>query len=79
MDNRGIFGLPLHSLLHFKVMGSILNGFFLVKLNNISITLRVKVGLIGEELISSFGVEELGKSLSLGVDGNMRKIQVREC
>nr|POE46102.1 hypothetical protein CFP56_34160 [Quercus suber] len=56
-------------------MGSILNGFFLVKLNNISVTLRVKVGLIDEELVSSFGVEELGKNLSLGIDGNMRKIQ----
>ena len=58
--------------------GNVLDGFFLVNLNSILVTLRVGIGLIDEELIGSFGVDGLGRSLSLSVDGNVRKIQVRE-
>ena len=50
----------------------------MVNLNSIPVTLRVGIGLIGEELVSSFEVDGLGRSLSLGVDGNVRKIQVKE-
>ena len=78
MNSRGLFGLLLHSLIRLKVTGNILDGFFLVNLNNIPITLRVGIGLIDEELVGSFGVGGLGRSLSLGVDRNVRKIQVRE-
>ena len=59
-------------------MGSILHGFFLVNLNSTLVTLRVGVGLIGEELVSAFGIDRLGRSLCLGVDGDVRKIHVRE-
>ena len=65
-------------MIPFKVTSSILDRFFLVNLSSIPVNLRVEVGLIGEELIGSFGVDGLGRSLSLGIDGNMRKIQVRE-
>ena len=76
LDDRGIYDL-LRGLITFKVMGSIL-GFFLVIINTITITLRVRVGFISKELIGSFGVDELGRSLSPSVNGNVRKIQVRE-
>ena len=76
--SRGLFGLLLHSLIRLKVTGNVLDGFFLVNLNSILVTLRVGIGLIGKELIDSFGVDGLGRSLSLSVDGNVRKIQVRE-
>ena len=59
-------------------MGNIFDRFFLVSRNCIPVTLRVEVGLIYEELVYSFGVDELYKSLSLSIDGHMRKIQVRE-
>ena len=77
LDSRGIFGHFLHGLITFKVTGSVLE-FFLVNINTITVTLRVEVGLIGEELVSSFEVNGLGRSPSLGVDGNVRKIQVKE-
>jgi len=54
LNDRGIFGLLFHSLIPFKVMGSVLDRFFLVNLNSIPITLRVGVRLIGKKLISSF-------------------------
>ena len=61
-------------MIPFKVTSIIFVRFFFVNLNSIPVTLRVGVGVIDEELISSFGVDRLGKSLSLGIDGNMRKI-----
>jgi len=78
LDGKGIFSLLLHDMIPFKVTSSILDRFFLVNLSSIPVNLRVKVGLIGEELVGSFGVDGLGRSLSLGIDGNMRKIQVKE-
>lgn len=78
LDSKGIYGLLLRSLITFKVTGSVLLGFFVVIINPVIVTLRVRVGLIGEELIGPFGVDRLGRSLSLGVNGNVRKIQVRE-
>ena len=78
LDSKGIYGLLLRSLITFKVTGSVLLGFFVVIINPVIVTLRVRVGLISEELIGPFGVDRLGRSLSLGVNGNVRKIQVRE-
>ena len=74
LDSGGIFGLLLHSLIPFKVMGSVHDRFFLVNLNSIFVTLGVGVGFIDEELVGFFGVDGLGRSLSLGIDGNVRKI-----
>lgn len=78
LDSKGIYGLLLRSLITFKVTGSVLLGFFVVIINPVIVTLRVRVRFIGEELIGPFGVDRLGRSLSLGVNGNVRKIQVRE-
>ena len=57
---------------------SVLHRFFLVNINAITVTLSIGVGLIDKELVGSFEVDGLGMSLILGVNGNVRKIQVRE-
>ena len=78
LGGRGILNFLLHDLIPFKVTSHVLNEFFLVTRNCIPVTLRIGVGLIGKELICSFEVDGLCKSLSLGIDGHVRKIQVRE-
>ena len=54
-----------------------LHGFFLVNINTSTVTLRVRVGLINEELLGSFAVDELDRSLSRGINEDVRKVQVR--
>lgn len=42
------------------------------------VNLRVGVGFISKKLVGSFGVDGLGWCLGLGVNGDVRKVQVRE-
>ena len=67
----GLFILFLHSLILFKMTSNILDGLFLINLSSIPITLRVGIGLIGKELVGSFGVDGLSWSLSLGINRNV--------
>ena len=55
----GLFMPILHDLIPFRMMGGNLNGFLLLKLAGISVTLRVGIGVISKELVSSFGVDKL--------------------
>ena len=71
LNGRGLLILLLHSLIPFKMTGTILDELFLINLSSILITLRVGIGLIGKELIGSFGVDGLSWSLSLGIDRKM--------
>jgi len=71
--------MPLfHDLIPLRMTGGNLNEFLLLKLAGISVTLRVRIGVISKELIGSFEANKLGWSLSLGVDGNVWKVQIRE-
>ena len=78
LGSGGILSFLLHNLINFKVTGHLIDGFFLVTRNCIPVTLRIEVGLIGEELVYSFGVDGLCRSLSLRIDRHVREIQVRE-
>ena len=49
----------------------------MVNINTSTVTLRVRVGLINEELLGSFAVDELDRSLSRGINEDVRKVQVR--
>ena len=64
----------LHNMIPLKMTGGNLDGFLLLKLVGISVTLRVGIGVISKELVGSFGVDGLGWSLSRGVDGNVWKV-----
>ena len=68
MNGRGLFILLFHSLIPFKLTGNVLNGFFLINLSSIPVTLRVRIGFISKKLIDSFREEGLGWSLSLGIN-----------
>ena len=50
----------LHNLIPLKMTGGNLDGFLLLKLAGISVTLRVRIGVISKELVGSFGVDGLG-------------------
>jgi len=71
LDGRGISDLLLHCLITFKVTVSVLHRFFLVIINTITLTFWVRVGLIDEEVVSSFEVDGLGRSLGLCINGNV--------
>lgn len=58
--------------------GDDLDGFLLLNLTDIFVTLRVGIGVMSKELVGSFEVVKLGWSLSLGIDGDMLKVQVKE-
>ena len=74
----GRFFILLNRLVPFKLIGTIPNGFFLVSMGSIPITLRVGVGFISKKLDGSFEVDRLGWSLSLGINGDVEKVQVQE-
>ena len=74
----GSFFILLNRLVPFKLIGTIPNGFFLVSMGSIPITLRVGVGFISKKLVGSFKVDRLGWSLSLGINGDVEKVQVQE-
>lgn len=59
-------------------MGTIPNEFFLVSMSNTLVSLRVGVGFIGKKLVGSFGIDGLGCCLGLGVNGDVRKVQIWE-
>ena len=49
----------LHNLILLMMMGGNHDGFLLLKMVEIFVTLRVGIGVIMKELISSFGVDRL--------------------
>ena len=49
----------LHNLILLMMMGGNRDGFLLLKMVEISVTLRVGIGVISKELINSFGVNRL--------------------
>ena len=64
----GPFISLLHGQIPFKMAANVLDGFFLIDLTSVSVTLRVGIGFISKELVGSFEVDGLGWSLSLGID-----------
>ena len=71
--------LILHNfLVPFKLTGTVPNRFFMVSRGNIPFNLRVGVGFINKKLFGSFGVDGLGWSLGLGINGDVGKVQVQE-
>ena len=52
MSCRGPFILLSYSLISFKVMGNVLDGFFLINLGSIPVTLRVGIGLLLMEVVA---------------------------
>ena len=52
MSCRGPFILLSYSLISFKVMGNVLDGFFLINLGSIPVTLRVRIGLLLMEVVA---------------------------
>ena len=64
----GPFISLLHGQIPFKMTANVLDGFFLIDLTSVSVTLRVGIGFISKELVGSFEVDGLGWSLSLGID-----------
>ena len=44
----------------------------------VNITLRVEIGLFSKKFVGSFGVDGLGWSLSLGVNRDLWKVQIKE-
>ena len=65
--NGGRFFILLNHLIPFKLTSTVPDIFFLVNINSIPVILRVEIGFIGKKLICSFGVDQLGQSLGLGL------------
>ena len=50
----------------------------MVGMNGLPVKLRVRIDIISEKLIGSFGFNRTGWSLAFDVNGNMGQVQVRE-
>ena len=59
LSYKGPFILLFHNLISFKVMGNVLDGFFLINLGSIPITLRVGIGPLSKNFVGSFRVDGL--------------------